>query len=681
MERRTITQKGFERIAEAAIRQQDRSAARAASLEPSALHYASAEDVQQDFDRRPDGLLVDRIAHRVWEMKARPDGSFDVLRAQQEPAVEPGETKPSEEESSAGKLARAASRGAQYLPGDMGAAVRERFAQMPAPMPSEPMPQEAVGHGAGKCQDCGATDLPMTGGCPQCGSPNVVENVEAQAPVAPPTPAMGVMGKRAGLRDVVEQPADRRLAGLRRGTKVLVRMGARKVERGKLLARVNGQFDVLLENGATARVAQRDLAVDQPAVKTTDVPTPAPVAAAATPDVRQAVDEKAKEYWTKYFQEYGRQLVKEDLPTAVTDHAQPASSGRTTVAAKAGDYVDVGNAWMHEGSKLRTGIVRVGEVLEGEGGHRLLAVRDPFGNTALVRAALARPSTRQAFAAIQQRGTRANRAALMQRASAALTWEQIEARYPDVGQKVAEIKRWIAQGFRIGLSGGDVATRSGAQYLARFEALRKSGKSPSEARKLAIDDCPGCWGKAAAMAERNDPLVRGLDRRAIDEKGKRYYTSYFGQYGEDLVREIKRRVQADILERQAGRAAQAAPPAPAPAPAPDAAPAAVTSQAAPPPVAPPAEPTVASRQAQQAAGILEAHIRGVLAKEKKAGSYAVDPKDVKVAEVVECEGGGHIVRGTFRGRFESAARDKAVESVRKFEIHEVGGLAKGLRIE
>jgi len=635
-----LTEDGFARIAEAAARQRKRETATDAALQPTALRYASVEEVARDFYKREDGKVLDRRAHRVWEMKARPGGGFDLIRAQDE-RLDEGEGEaldahapdsPDGPTSLSARLQKAASRGARYraqmappmapVAQDDGVGEpMEPEAQMPAEMPAAPMTAQACSCG-GACQcDCGCA---ATGtcvcveGCPcecGCGATTAQAVPAAQAPAVTQPPAM-----TAGLRDVVETQEDRRLAGFKRGTKVLVRIGKRAVEKGKLLARTATHFDVLLDSGATTRVLQRDVAPDGPAAAQS-------IARQASVS-KQAVDEKARDYWESYFKEYGRQLVKSDLPRAVTDRAEPATPAgkqktptKSAALAAVGDVVDIGNIWMAS-KGLRTGVVKVVKA-----GTERLAVQDPFGGKMLVpRKAVVAVLDAHAFTTARKGGL--NRAGIIQMASAALSWGQIDARYHKAAEKIRLARRWLSIGVRIALAKGAVPVPT-ASALA---------------------------GRAAAAADWN-PKLR---KRALDEMGKSYYRAYWGDYGEDLIKEVRRRVKADVIDRKIGRGATA--PARTPAPAPR--------------TAAPAAPRPKDLRASLA-DALTAHVGGIMKQGGAEGRYFVDPKTIEVTSSTR-EQNRRIIEGKFTGRY--TGPDKQATARKSFEMIVENGRVKAVKI-
>lgn len=626
-----ITEDGFARIAEAAARQRKREASLEQALQPAELHYGSVEEVARDFYQRDDGKVADRQAHRVWEMKARPGGGFDLIRAQDETVAEPpGADEPVEPgaDPMTARLAKAASRGARY------------HAQMaPTIPPTDEVPVEAQGVPAemppvtptaqadacscgGACQcDCGCGEAGACvcqAGCPcacGCGA------ATAQAVPAPAAPPAAPAPMTAGLRDVAETREDRRLAGVKRGVDVLVRIGKRDVMKGRVLARSATHFDVLLANGATTRVAHRDIA---------PIATPAGSPRAPQTQTRQAVDDKARDYWEAYFKEYGRQLVKSDLPRAVTDRAEPATpAGKqktpTKSAAKAtvGDVVDIGNIWM-AGQTLRIGTVKIVKA-----GTERVAVQDPFGGKMLVpRAAIMAVLDKHAFAAAR-RGAHDHRvrAGLIQMASAALSWDQIDARYPKAADKIRQARRWISAGVKIALADGAVPIRGPA----------------------------GRDGRVAAEAAWN-PKLR---KRAIDELGKSYYRAYWGDYGDDLVKEVRRRVKADVLDRKLGRVRSARP-------------AASPAKPAPAPVAPRPKSLRASL-----ADALTAHVGGIMKREGAVGRYSVDPATIEVTASTR-EQNRRTITGRFVGRYTGPERQSVAR--KSFELLVENGSVKAVKI-
>jgi len=592
-----LSEDGFARIAEAAERQRKREAATAAALEPSTRHYASIEEVQQDFYKK-DGKIMDRQAHRVWELKAQPGGGFDLIRAQDE-SLEPPEPEGLGEAPEglglSAKLVKAASRGARYhaqmAPTFPPAEEPTVEAQAPAEMPPAAPP-------------VGAMPAPT-----------------AQAPAEMPVQSPGMPAPTAQLQDVVETPEDQRLAGLARGSRVVVRIGRRDIMKGKVLARTATHFDILLDNSATTRVLHRDVAPD--------APTRAPARSALD---KKAVDSKAKDYWEAYYKEYGSQLVKSDLPRAVTDRAEPATPKSkqktpTKSAAKAvvGDVVDIGNIWMAS-KTLRSGVVRVIRA-----GVDKVAVVDPFGGKMVVpRKAVVAVRDAADFVAARRGGVRLNRARILQAASAALTWDQVYARYPKAVDQIREVRRWVAAGIRIALAKGAVPVRSQAAV----------------------------FGRQAARADWN-PKLR---KQALDELGKSYYQAYWGDYGTDLVKEVRRRIKADILDRQLGR--QAAPSRPQP-----------PQRAA--SASPPPQRTAKPSLRQTLANALAAHVAGMMKRAGAQGSYTVDPATIEVTSSTT-ERNRRLIAGRFVGKF--VGPDRQAVARKPFEMVVEDGKVKAIKI-
>lgn len=600
-----MSEDGFNRIAGIAARQADRKRRRERLLQPTRFAYASLEEAAHDFEitgtNHDDLQAVHRVSHRVWQIRPI-EGGFELIRAQDETIED--DTNETKDEPGSG------------------------FASSYSLKVGSRVAQAGACSCGGTCPcDCGCAEsgaCVCIDGCPcecGCGSAAVAQAPTTPASPPPTIPAPGPM--TAGIRDIIPIGNTDRLANARRGTKVLVRIGRRQVLRGKVLLCTASHFDILLENGATSRVLPQDVAIDRQLV---------PKAAGQTPTRKTAVDDKAKEYWSAYWKEYGRELTKTDLPRAVTDRAQPATpAGKqkppTKSALKQGAIVDIGSIWMADGCPLRTGTVKITAVRDAK-----LDVEDPFGNKASVPpAAVSGLLTAADFTSVRKHGTAANRARLLQTASAALTWRQLCTRYSSAARKIMAVRSDVAAGIRIGLAGGAVPG-SGVAALGKLMAMRDGGS------KLA-----------------------SLDVQAIDQKGKEYYKAYWGDYGSDLVKEIRRRIRADLITRAAGRAA----------------PVIVTK-----PVKKQAQETckqcgmdtpildekgqceacsryewtgqASKRQATlrvQATKILTAHVHGIMRRNGVRGRYHVMPDSVSVS----ANRNGHTLTGRFVGCAENAS--------------------------
>lgn len=130
------------------------------------------------------------------------------------------------------------------------------------------------------------------------------------------------------------------------------------------------------------------------------------------------------------------------------------------------------------------------------------------------------------------------------------TWDQLRTAF---GHKViASIRRDIATGMRIRVASkylnipflaasdviyelGDVDQRS---VKAALDLIRSGNK------KEAVSKYKRVAQKVSVIYDR--ALREGKKKISVDEKASTYWEDYFGPYGKELVREIKKRVAADL---------------------------------------------------------------------------------------------------------------------------------------
>lgn len=129
------------------------------------------------------------------------------------------------------------------------------------------------------------------------------------------------------------------------------------------------------------------------------------------------------------------------------------------------------------------------------------------------------------------------------------SWEELRRAF---GEKVVQDAREaISDGMKVRMASKylDVPFVIAAELLAQLEGVDKV------ALKLAVDAVksgehreanakgPTLGHKVAAVFEE---FPEGSRRIAVDSAAERYWVEYYGPFGEDLVKEVKKRVRADL---------------------------------------------------------------------------------------------------------------------------------------
>jgi hypothetical protein len=130
------------------------------------------------------------------------------------------------------------------------------------------------------------------------------------------------------------------------------------------------------------------------------------------------------------------------------------------------------------------------------------------------------------------------------------TWDQLRRAF---GPKViASIRRDVASGMRIRV----MSKYLNIPFLAASDVVYELGNADQRKVKDALDLIRN--GKRRVAVEKYDKLARkvaaiyeralreGKRKIAIDDAASTYWEDYFGPYGKELVREIKKRVAADL---------------------------------------------------------------------------------------------------------------------------------------
>lgn len=132
-----------------------------------------------------------------------------------------------------------------------------------------------------------------------------------------------------------------------------------------------------------------------------------------------------------------------------------------------------------------------------------------------------------------------------------LGWTEIRSAYGD--DTVDEIRRHISSGMRIRMASkylnipfvvaGDILNRveCGREEAKEILGMVRSGKRIEAEAKFG--------GSARRIAHIYESYAKnGYHKISVDQAAKDYWESYYGPFGKELVREIKKRVRADVAE-------------------------------------------------------------------------------------------------------------------------------------
>lgn len=132
-----------------------------------------------------------------------------------------------------------------------------------------------------------------------------------------------------------------------------------------------------------------------------------------------------------------------------------------------------------------------------------------------------------------------------------LTWGELRTAFSD--DAVGHVRRSIGYGMKTRMA----SKALGVPFIVAADILDKLPNVPADVVKRAVDYVKA--GKAegrkassmdfvtrrvsAILAEYRDPSTHRL---AVDERAAAYWEAYYGPFGKELVREVQKRVRADL---------------------------------------------------------------------------------------------------------------------------------------
>lgn len=131
------------------------------------------------------------------------------------------------------------------------------------------------------------------------------------------------------------------------------------------------------------------------------------------------------------------------------------------------------------------------------------------------------------------------------------TWEELRRAFTDA--YVDHAREAVKNGMTVRMA----SKYLGLPFVIAADIVDKMADVPREEVKKAIDyikaNDSAKNAASAAVAERVAEILAeyvepGSQRVAVDDKAAAYWEAYYGPFGEELVREIKKRVRADLAD-------------------------------------------------------------------------------------------------------------------------------------
>jgi hypothetical protein len=133
------------------------------------------------------------------------------------------------------------------------------------------------------------------------------------------------------------------------------------------------------------------------------------------------------------------------------------------------------------------------------------------------------------------------------------SWEELRTAFGE--EAISSVRAAIAQGIKVRLASKyldlpfvmtkdvmDVTAGIDSKFVKEMCSGIKNGKTAEVVKKFGKD--------AVAVANIFEGFKKsGMTKLSVDDKAKKVWISFFGPYGSELVREIKRKVRADLAER------------------------------------------------------------------------------------------------------------------------------------
>jgi len=127
-------------------------------------------------------------------------------------------------------------------------------------------------------------------------------------------------------------------------------------------------------------------------------------------------------------------------------------------------------------------------------------------------------------------------------------WEELRRAF--TSDAVDHARKAVSQGMRVRMA----SRYLDLPFMITADVLEQMSDVPREELKAAVDYFKVSGSKVAQQGDvvrrvaaiLRDYVEPGSHRIAVDEKAKAFWEAYYGPYGEEMVREIKKRVRADL---------------------------------------------------------------------------------------------------------------------------------------
>lgn len=134
------------------------------------------------------------------------------------------------------------------------------------------------------------------------------------------------------------------------------------------------------------------------------------------------------------------------------------------------------------------------------------------------------------------------------------SWDELRGKYGSL--LVDEARKAVADGMKTRRA----STLWNVPFIAASDLLR-SLPNVSQGHVRAMCDLIRSGKEREALlqygedAKKVATILRGNTKMAVDEAAKKYYESYYGPFGTELVRDIKKRVRADVASHWLSKSA------------------------------------------------------------------------------------------------------------------------------
>jgi len=124
------------------------------------------------------------------------------------------------------------------------------------------------------------------------------------------------------------------------------------------------------------------------------------------------------------------------------------------------------------------------------------------------------------------------------------SWEELETAFGK--ERVAEVRKFIADGMKTRV----ISKTLDIPFVVAADVLDNFDNNTEQLKKIVAEVKKGrARSREAQKLEKiyNFYKKTGQHKLAVDEKAKSYYDAYYGAYGEQLTKEVKKRVRADLV--------------------------------------------------------------------------------------------------------------------------------------